>query len=395
MAFEPVGTHPHPKPGEVLLQHGLAADALPFLIAACQTEPTEWRHPLNLAVAYRLIGDYAKANGCLAKAIVMAPLAWPIHHTSANLWDDEGKFDVAFEARKKAWELCGGKSREVALGFAVSMLRRGEWKEGWRLWEIGRFMYSWSPPPGLQVYNGQDLKGKSLLVLTEGGYGDVFQNARFLPLFVTQGAKVTFCVWKRQIDLLKCSPELKDIELLPAGEDIDPSKYDYTTSLLSLPALIQSTPETVPPSITFDIEPLFAPNGHRRLGIAWQAEEMSSHRKLRTIPNEQIEAFGAIEAEWHSLDPKERLPWMQAGPDNWLDTARLMKSLNGVVAVDSAVMHLAGCLGIPTIALLPVCAEWRFGTGDTMETWYKSIRLVRAKHPDEWSDALAEAVSLL
>jgi hypothetical protein len=394
VSIEPVKTRIEPSPGEVLLQNGLASDALPFLLAACRNTPSEWRHLLNLAVAYRLTGQYVMARESLVKASRLAPKAWPVYHTMANLSDDEGKFDLALAARQEAWKLCEGKSREVALGLAVSLLRKGNWREGWRFWEIGRFMYSWSPPPGAKICDGQNLNGKRLLVLTEGGYGDVFQNSRWLPLFVSQGAKVTFHVWERQIELLKCCPELQGVEFTPAGRDIDPSLYDYTTSLLSLPALLNATPETVPLPVTFSIEP-FARNGHRRLGISWQAEEMSSHRKLRTIPLQNVESFSAIEAEWHSLVPKQTFSWMQPSPENWLDTARLMKSLDQVVACDSAVMHLAGCLLIPTIALLPVCAEWRFGTGDTMQPWYDSVRLVRAKKPDEWGDAVVEAVKLL
>jgi len=65
------------------------------------------------------------------------------------------------------------------------------------------------------------------------------------------------------------------------------------------------------------------------------------------------------------------------------------------VACDSAVMHLAGCLGKPVIALLPVCAEWRFGMGKTMEPWYAHTQLLRAAKSDEWSDVIEEAVKLL
>src|SRR5258708_19077814 len=126
-----------------------------------------------------------------------------------------------------------------------------------------------------------NFEGKRLLVLTEGGYGDVFQYARWLPVMASKCSKVTFCVWQRQIDLLKTSPQLKDIEMVPVGSDIDFSQFDCFTSLLSLAALLDATPETVPPSVKFNVEPLVERNGHRMLGVSWQAQEMRSHPKLR------------------------------------------------------------------------------------------------------------------
>lgn len=395
MSIEPINTKSAPRPGEVLLQAGLATDAIAHLLNDIQSEPTQWRHRLNLGVALRLAGRYKEAHQRLDEAEIMAPKAWPVHHTRANLLDDEGRFMEALRERAEAWELSKGKSREVALGVAVGLLRQGAWREGWRFWEIGRLGYSWSPPPGTKIADGKSLEGKRVLVLTEGGYGDVFQNSRWLPTLIEMGAKVNFHVWKRQIPLLMTSPELEGVEFSPAGEEVDVGSYDCVTSLLSLPAILDVTPDKVPPPVTFHVEPLTPKNGHRTLGLAWRAEEMSSHRKLRTIPMELLEPFRSVEGEWQSLVPKETLPWMKPSPENWLDTARAMVTLDKVVAVDSAVVHLAGCLRIPTTMVLPVCAEWRWGTGEYALPWYENMRIVRAKQPDEWKQVIEEAVKLV
>ena len=395
MAKEPIGNRVQHRPGEVLLQAGLAKDAIPFLLKDLKAEPTEWKHPLNLAIAYKLVGQYEEAYPLLAKAMKMAPKAWPVYHALANLCDEDGKFDLAFISRQEAYKLCDGKSEDAALGMSVALLRRGQWKEAWRLWDDGRFMRSWSPIPGSQIAKMKELDGKRVFVLSEGGYGDVFMYCRWMPMLKERSGSVTLGAWPRQIDLLKCSSQLEGITIMPISDDIKPKDYDLTSSLMSLPSLLDATPETVPPPMTFDVEPLLPPrNGHRRLGICWKAEESIASRPLRSIPAQRMEVFSTIDAEWYSLVLNQKLPWMQPSPDNWLDTARLVKSLDGVVTVDTAVTHLSGSLGKPTTLLLPVCAEWKWMDDSTAKPWYEDMKLCRAKKHDDWTAAIEEAVRL-
>jgi ADP-heptose:LPS heptosyltransferase len=86
---------------------------------------------------------------------------------------------------------------------------------------------------------------------------------------------------------------------------------------------------------------------------------------------------------------------MKPSPTNWLETAKLIKSLDMVVACDTAVSHLAGCLGVPVILMLPINAEWRWLTGRTNAVWYPKHILVRQTKPDEWEDVIAEVGGLL
>lgn len=385
-----------PKPGEVLLKHGLASAALPHLLAYTRSEPACWHHYLNLAIAYRYLGRFDDARTALVSAAQLDPDAWPVYHTGANLAEDLGDFPRALDLRWKACGLCGFNRREVALGLAISLLRDGQWQKGWPYWELGRFLYSWTPPPHVKPWKGESLDGKRLLVMSEGGYGDVFQFARWLPLLAARGASLTLYVYPRQIDLLKRSPNLASVEFLPLGTELPPSLYHYATSILSVPALLSSLPGAVPPTLTFSLDTALPSHHPRpRWGLCWQAEENGSIRKTRGIPGRLLECFQVKDVEWYSLVPGTALPWMHPGPDNWVDTARLIRGLDGVVSCDTAAAHLAGCLGIPTLLLLPVNAEWRWGTGTTGQPWYSRHTLIRARQPDRWQDALDEAVRLL
>ncbi len=74
-------------------------------------------------------------------------------------------------------------------------------------------------------------------------------------------------------------------------------------------------------------------------------------------------------------------------------TAALIEALDVVIAVDTAVAHLAGALGRPTFLLLPNAPDWRWLPSRPDDTpWYVSMRLFRQKRPGDW-DAVMTRVS--
>ena len=381
-------------PGEVLLQHNLAADALPHLLKSASCEPDKWSHQVNLCIAYRKLGRYEESRQHIVKATQLAPEQWPVFHAWGQLLDEVGKFDDALHARLAAWDLCRHQSPQVAFALAWSLLRKGDWLNAWPLYEAGRYMRSWAPPPGLTVWDGTGISGKRLLVMSEGGYGDTFMFSRWLPNLHGSGVDVTLYVWDKQIPLLQTSPELDGIKFLPMSGEIDTREYDYVTSVMSLPALMQATPDTLPPSITFPVEPL-PRNGTRRLGICWSAEEFGVPRKTRSLPAQRVEVLSGIEAEWFSLVPGQALTWMEPCRGNWLDDARLIKSLDTVISCDTSVLHLAGCLGVPTIGILPVYSAWTWLSERSDTPWYHGVTLVRGKKPDQWEESIAEVSGIL
>jgi ADP-heptose:LPS heptosyltransferase len=79
---------------------------------------------------------------------------------------------------------------------------------------------------------------------------------------------------------------------------------------------------------------------------------------------------------------------------NFGDTADVIVELDVVVAVDTAVAHLAGSLGVPTFLLLPLSSDSRWGVGDRTP-WYPSMRLVRQSATDDWAPVVRQLQGLL
>jgi hypothetical protein len=60
-----------------------------------------------------------------------------------------------------------------------------------------------------------------------------------------------------------------------------------------------------------------------------------------------------------------------------------------VIAVDTAVAHLSGALGVPTWVLVPFCADWRWMLRFPATTpWYDALRLYRQPAWRDWRTVL-------
>ncbi len=72
--------------------------------------------------------------------------------------------------------------------------------------------------------------------------------------------------------------------------------------------------------------------------------------------------------------------------------AALMSLCRWVVTDDSGPAHLAGCLGVKGVVLLPERINWRWGsTIPRHSAWYPSLELLRKRSKQPWPELIAEA----
>jgi ADP-heptose:LPS heptosyltransferase len=92
------------------------------------------------------------------------------------------------------------------------------------------------------------------------------------------------------------------------------------------------------------------------------------------------------------------LPQLRAlGGDlrDFADTAAVVAQLDLVIAVDTAVAHLAGALGKPVWILLPFVPDWRWGLDRERTPWYGTARLFRQTRRGDWEGVLARVAAEL
>ena len=72
------------------------------------------------------------------------------------------------------------------------------------------------------------------------------------------------------------------------------------------------------------------------------------------------------------------------------DTAAFIKNLDLVIAVDTAVAHLAGALGKPVWTLLPFVPDWRWMLNRDDSPWYPTMKLFRQPALGDWKSVITD-----
>lgn len=215
---------------------------------------------------------------------------------------------------------------------------------------------------------------------------------RYVPLLTERGAaRVIVEAPESAVSLLQAS----GLDAVPVGQA---PTTDYAVPVLSLPLLLGADRETGSDRVPYlrtdmELTPRVA-SARRRLGLVLRGNPNFLATNLRDIGNEWVSAIEGIrDVDW---------VWMQLGEEtpsesfeapalsvNWLETASLLSSIDGIVTVDTGLAHLAGALGLPTWVLLPYSPDWRWGLRSNRTPWYPTATLIRQPSPGDWGGAIA------
>jgi tetratricopeptide (TPR) repeat protein len=392
------------------------------------------------------LGRYDEALDAYRKALALAPAFAEAHNNLGNALHDLGRFDEAldalqqaitlrpdyaeahgnrglvlqethrFEEAAKEYDIAIASRPNYAEGYkrrASLRLLRGDYANGWADYDAS-LKHSRRPGAGplrnIPYWNGESLRGKSLLLSEPNGIGDALQFWRFIPELIAMGADVAFLGRASLFRLLRSSPwPVRLYSEVPA--DV---RFDYRTELWGLPRLLRTGLADIPGGVPyFAAEPEriarwtpLVEAGAVNIGIAWQGNPSRKIDVGRSIP---LVEFGALcdapgvrlvsLQRTHGLEQLRALPQgmrvvepgedFDAGPDAFVDTAALMSRLDLVVCSDSAVAHLAGALGVPTWLGVKWVPEWRWMLDRDDSPWYPTMRLFRQRTAGDWSGVFA------
>ena len=357
-----------------------------------------------------------QALQCYAMAFVQDPESAAAWNNYGNVLRELGHPQRAVPFLQHAAIL---EPRNVTANFnlAVTYLLMGDYQRGWPQYEH-RWNYEHlagtEPQHRQPRWQGEDIRGRTILVVGEQGHGDNIQFVRFVFNLHAMGARVKLQVTDGLVPLLRRSEIIDWV----GGYRDDPGEFDVWVPIMSLPGILGINLENLPRNQSYlNSDPVLMQQWQDRLGaktrmrvgIGWSGRADSWINQHKSVPfdvicgmiqdnpqyewiNLQVDATAEAEATLAELGVT-RYPGMVA---NFADTAALMQHLDVMVGVDTAVSHLAAALGRPTwIMLNQYATDWRWLLDRDSSPWYPTVRLFRQPSRGDWSSVTKKVAQYL
>lgn len=327
------------------------------------------------------------------------------------------RFDEACAALRRGVEL-DDSCKDAKFNLGLTLLTIGEFEEGWKFYDTRLSIPDKVRSPlSIPMWDGQieSLRGETLLVWAEQGFGDNIQFARYIPILIEAGVLVTLSTRKPLMSLLKecLAPHSPAIVEHKSSEL---QGFAHHVPLLSLPRLCGTTCDTIPMMPGYFRRPSQIPQRltiHRKpfalhIGLVWASgadnkdmyadKSMNLQPLMRLLDGWRQDRFVVIHSLQVGADASQLDPWR----DQWgvvdhaesihdfLDTACLISQLDLVISVDTAVTHLAGALDVPVWTLLQHNADFRWMRGRSDSPWYRSMTLIRQSKLGDWDSVLEQ-----
>ena len=371
------------------------AETLARRALTCGVDQAAALNALGLALAKQ--EKFAEAENAFCRAQTLSPAPADILVNRANLAVDQLQFD-------KAWDLfAAARALQDSPLFrhheALARLLVGDRPGGLALFDARLDL-----PGALRLHpdcprwRGEDLTGKKLLLIAEQGFGDVIHFCRYAACL--KEGELIWAVPENLVRLL--TPSVRGT----VYSEKDPLPVcDYYLPLMSLLVEATAHPDIPTPYLVAPRTPLVPQGKHaRKIGIVWAGSATHERNFERSIPLPQCALLlDAVAADFYAPFIGAALEDINAYPiqrldrliGDFADTAALIKQMDLVITVDTAIAHLAGALSIPCFLLLSFCPDWRWGVGGDKTDLYPSLTLVRQTKSGEWAGVVENLVALL
>ena len=398
-------------------------EAIVSLEKALELKPDRSVFMSNLALQFRQIGRHDRAIELFERALAVDKCP-QIMCNLGGVYGEMKRYEESERCFKQALEM-DPRFVPAHVDLAFTYHLQGRWDEGfaeyeWRfdyfkLLEFYKAAYDQN-----KRWDGKaSLAGKTILLYGEQGLGDMIQFVRYCPLLKERGAAgvVVHCGSEVAGVLSRCTGVDETVVRDIIGKKEPLPDYDYQCSLMSLPHLLGvgvfNPGVYIIPKAQLDVRKSYPETFN--IGISWAGSAAHPQDQVRSTylrnfkgiadipgvklfnlqisPSERVYAHGRTVVNY--TDGGECVPMVDMRPmiTDFDDTATVISGLDLVICVDTALVHLAGAMGVPCWALLTYNPDWRWRADGFETEWYSSVRLFRQKKLREWQPVFTEVAN--
>ena len=410
LALKPGHASAHYNLGNALQALNRHEEAVASYDRALAVRPGHGNALYNRGKALRALGRHEEAIASYNRVLAVRPDDVPALYSRG----------VALQALKRHEEAMAsyGLVNEIRPDFAPAQLNdgicrllTGDFERGWEKyewrWKVENDLHTPRRDFGRAVWlGGEDIAGRTILLHAEQGLGDTIQFCRYVRLLAGKGAGRVILEVQRPLKTLISGIAGAD-QVLGAGEPL--RDFDVHTPLLSLPLAFRTRMETIPAGIPYlsaraDLAQKWrarlGQHDKPRVGIVWSGRPENTNDRNRSIALHRFLPLMKSGVRLVSLQKEVRAEdravlahhgeILHFGADltDFSETAALVSLLDRVIAVDTAVAHLAGALGKPVWILLPFAAHWLWLLDREDSPWYPTARLFRQPGIGDWDSVM-------
>jgi Flp pilus assembly protein TadD len=412
LRLDPENADAHNNLGMAHYALGHIAEAENSFRAALRLSSAHACATLNLGAARQILNHVDEAEGLFRRALALGADQARVNSNLALTLLEQVRPEEAEQCCREVLAI-QPDCKEARANLALALLTMSRLEEGWREYESRWEVEGMAAPASVLPeprWTGQDLRGRTILLYAEQGFGDTLQFCRYVPMVAAAGGRVVLVVPRALRRLLTT---LDGVATLLSEEDDPLPAFDYYCPLLSLPFAFGTTMATIPaktpylradPSAWADF---LAGLPGLKVGLVWAGQSRTAQphavaidkrRSMRLadmaplllVPGCSFVSLqlGPPAAQMEALPPRAVLHHVAGRMQDWADTAALIAGLDLVIAVDTAVAHLAGALDKPVWMLnrFDSCWRWLLNRDDT--PWYPSMLQFRQTSRGDWGGVI-------
>jgi len=357
------------------------------------------------------------------RAIELKPDYAEAYSNRGVVFQNSGQLEEAMENYNQAIQIQPDYAK-AHWNLSLVLLLLGDMRNGWLEYEYGKLIKKSrrrvSPAP-YQLWDGEPLGDKVILVTAEQGVGDEIMFASCIPDLIDKNPKqiILECDLRLAPLLVRSFPQIdvldrKDRERIDWLNEL--GDIDFQIAIGSLPGVFRQDLCHFPSRRSFLISNAKLRDKWKRryddlgpgmkIGISWTGGAKDSRKRAKAPTLEQWLPLLRLEAYFINLqygDHRQELKqlkessgvhihdWADADPLIDLDNqAAQIAELDLVISFDNVTVQIAGAIGKKTWVLVSTPPFWMYMLDRSDSPWYPAAKLFRQTEAEGWAGIIED-----
>lgn len=283
------------------------------------------------------------------------------------------------------------------------LINQGKLQEGFKCLEHGRALKVYGSGKintTKPIWDQSDLKGKTVILNMECGFGDQIIYARFATEIWKRGGTCIMCCEQSLHPLFLRIPGVKECITL---DQVSRTYHDFWIPGFSASWLFGHEFDTLPndsylfaKNESVDLWKTMLNTKKIKVGIRWSGSPLFEHQQFRIFPAQKLIdlhkdfshiQFYSLQRDTDIKELPEKISDLQHLIISWEDTAACIANLDLVITSCTSIAHLASAMGKPTWVIVPILPYHVWAHGGDHSPWYQNTtKVFRQTKFGDWTE---------